>query len=192
MRIINIIGNIDESCLEEVLRQTNEIRLESSYYNPKAIKEPLLVNISSGGGSVTYGNAIIDELKSLDIPVITRSIGVSASMAYLIFLAGDYRIMEDNSVLMYHGSYNEYNGSLQMVKNNLELDAELESMGDYFITKQTDIKPEKLDYYKQRSENWYMFKDEAVENMSVTHDLSLQEVLEVVSDENHPLNYTNV
>ena len=191
MRIINIIGSIDENCLEEVLRQTNEIRLDLSY-KPNEQKEPLLVNISSGGGSVTYGNAIVDELKSLNIPIITRSIGVSASMAYLIFLAGDYRIMEDNSVLMYHGSYNEYNGSLQTVGNNLELDKELELMGDYFITSRTDIKSEKLEYYKERSQNWYMFKDEAIENMSVTHDLSLEEVLEVISNENHPLNYTNV
>ena len=125
MRIINIIGSIDENCLEEVLRQTNEIRLDLSY-KPNEQKEPLLVNISSGGGSVTYGNAIVDELKSLNIPIITRSIGVSASMAYLIFLAGDYRIMEDNSVLMYHGSYNEYNDSLQTVGNNLELDKKIE------------------------------------------------------------------
>ena len=191
MRIINIIGSIDENCLEEVLRQTNEIRLDLSY-KPNEQKEPLLVNISSGGGSVTYGNAIVDELKSLNIPIITRSIGVSASMAYLIFLAGDYRIMEDNSVLMYHGSYNEYNGSLQTVGNNLELDKELELMGDYFITSRTDIKSEKLEYYKERSQNWYMFKDEAIENMSVTHDLPLEEVLEVISNENHPLNYTNV
>ena len=100
--------------------------------------------------------------------------------------------MEDNSVLMYHGSYNEYNGSLQTVGNNLELDKELELMGDYFITSRTDIKSEKLEYYKERSQNWYMFKDEAIENMSVTHDLSLEEVLEVISNENHPLNYTNV
>ena len=73
MRIINIIGSIDENCLEEVLRQTNEIRLDLSY-KPNEQKEPLLVNISSGGGSVTYGNAIVDELKSLNIPIITRSI----------------------------------------------------------------------------------------------------------------------
>ena len=191
MKVINIIGNIDENSLEEVLRQTNEIRMELNYCTNNII-EPLIVNISSGGGSIAYGNAIIDEIRSLGIPIITRSIGISASMGYLIFLAGDYRIMEDNSILMYHGSYNEYNGSLQTVGNNLELDKELELMGDYFITSRTDIKSEKLEYYKERSQNWYMFKDEAIENMSVTHDLPLEEVLEVISNENHSLNYTNV
>ena len=111
MKVINIIGNIDENSLEEVLRQTNEIRMELNYCTNNII-EPLIVNISSGGGSIAYGNAIIDEIRSLGIPIITRSIGISASMGYLIFLAGDYRIMEDNSILMYHGSYNEYNGSI--------------------------------------------------------------------------------
>lgn len=178
MKVINIIGNIDENSLEEVLRQTNEIRMELNYCTNN-ITEPLIVNISSGGGSIAYGNAIIDEIRSLGIPIITRSIGISASMGYLIFLAGDYRIMEDNSILMYHGSYNEYNGSIPTVKNNLKLDEKLESIGDYFVTSRTNIKLEELEYYKERDKNWYMFKDEALDNGSVTHDLSLSKVIEI-------------
>lgn len=195
-RTINIIGNINEQSLSLVLEQISKAKelikenLQSVIEYNEEVKpknyiapEPVVVNISSPGGFVIYGNAIIDELRELKVPVITRCLGMAASMGYLIYLSGDYRIMGNSSTLMYHGSANSVTGTIPNLEDSLEFDKELEIIGDNLILEQTNIDKEKLDFYKDRSRNWYMFKKESLENGSTTHDLSLEDMIELVKKE---------
>jgi len=62
----------------------------------------LTVNINSPGGVVTDGLAIYNFLNSLDAKVTTKVLGIAASMASVIFMAGDERIMPESSLLMIH------------------------------------------------------------------------------------------
>jgi ATP-dependent protease ClpP protease subunit len=194
-RTINIVGQVTEQLATGIIAQISEIRksinedLETVIaYNEKVKEknfiapEPVVVNISSPGGFVIYGNAIIDELKSLNVPIITRCLGMAASMGYLIYLAGDYRIMGDSSTLMYHGSSNSLSGTLPSIEDSLDFDKALEIMGDELVLKQTKIDKEELEHYKERSRNWYMFKEEGLKNGSVTHDISLEEAIELAEE----------
>ena len=195
MKVINIIGQVTEQLATTVVSEIAELRkltnedLESVIaYNAKVKEdhfiapEPVIVNISSPGGFIIYGNAIIDELRSLNVPIITRCLGMAASMGYLIYLSGDYRIMGDSASLMYHGAGNTISGTLPNIENSLEFDKHLELLGDELVLKQTSIKKEDLDYYKDRSKNWYMFKEEGLKNGSVTHDISLEEVIDLAEE----------
>lgn len=62
----------------------------------------LNVHINSEGGVVNVGFDIYHYLKSLNIPITTVGSGMVASIATVIFMAGDRRILKDNTRFMIH------------------------------------------------------------------------------------------
>lgn len=63
------------------------------------------VNIMSPGGSVVEGLAIYDTMRSLNKKIITRAMGQAASIASIIFMAGDEREVADNAEIMVHNAW---------------------------------------------------------------------------------------
>lgn len=63
------------------------------------------VYINSYGGSVSQGFAIYNMLKSHKAKVKTICQGFACSIASIIFMAGDERIMQDASLLMIHNPW---------------------------------------------------------------------------------------
>lgn len=63
------------------------------------------VRICSDGGSVFEGLAMFHMLKEHPAKVITKNYGLAASMASVVFLAGDERIMYPGSMLMLHSPW---------------------------------------------------------------------------------------
>lgn len=63
------------------------------------------VNIMSPGGSVIEGLAIYDTMRALNKKIITRAMGQAASIASIIFMAGDEREVADNAELMVHNAW---------------------------------------------------------------------------------------
>lgn len=191
-RVINITGIVNSDMATNLLGVTSELREEINSeiaqivaHNQKVKEdyfmapEPLVVNVSCPGGQVVYGNAIIDELMDLNVPIITRSCGTSMSMGYLIYLVGDYRLMGESSTLMYHGVSNVHNGTIPDIETGVEFDKMLEQLGDDLVVQRTKITQDQLDFFKERSKNWYMLKKEALENGSATHDLDLEDAIEL-------------
>lgn len=66
---------------------------------------PLNVNIHSYGGDAMAGLAIYQMLKSHDAPVTTNVLGVAASAASLIAMAGNKRVIPENAALMVHNAW---------------------------------------------------------------------------------------
>ncbi len=62
----------------------------------------LSVHINSEGGVVNVGFDIYHYLKSLNIPITTIGSGMVASIATVIFMAGNRRILKDNTRFMIH------------------------------------------------------------------------------------------
>ena len=63
---------------------------------------PLVVEINSPGGNVWDGLSIYNMLRGRQAPVTTRVVGIAASIASIIALAGDTVEMADASLLMIH------------------------------------------------------------------------------------------
>jgi ATP-dependent Clp protease protease subunit len=72
------------------------------FLNAKDATEPIHLYISSPGGSVSDGFAIIDTMNIIEAPVYTYAMGLAASMGALIFICGTKRFMLPNSELMLH------------------------------------------------------------------------------------------
>lgn len=67
--------------------------------------DPIVVRFNSPGGSVYDGLALYDQLKAIDLhraPIITVSLGMSASMAGVLMQAGSRRIVSQNTQFMIH------------------------------------------------------------------------------------------
>lgn len=63
------------------------------------------VFINSYGGEVAEGLAIYNALKRHKAKVVTYCDGFAASIASVIFMAGDERVMNDSSLLMIHNAW---------------------------------------------------------------------------------------
>lgn len=70
--------------------------------------DPIYLYINSGGGSVTAGLTIVDNIALIKSPVYTVCYGIAASMAAVIFSVGEkgHRYMTPHSELMIHQPWN--------------------------------------------------------------------------------------
>ncbi len=86
-------------------------------------KESITVFINSVGGSVIEGMSIYNSILECKTKVKTINSGIAASIAAVIFQAGEERIMYDYSCLMYHNPYSDSGNSdddaLKIVRESL-------------------------------------------------------------------------
>ena len=75
--------------------------------------EKINVYINSYGGEVAEGLAIYNALRRHKAKVITHCEGFACSIASVIFMAGDERIMSDSSLLMIHNAWTYADGNAE-------------------------------------------------------------------------------
>lgn len=78
------------------------------------------VYISSYGGEVMEGLAIYNALKRHDAKVTTICDGFACSIASVIFMAGEERIMHDASMLMIHNAWTYASGNADELRKQAE------------------------------------------------------------------------
>ncbi len=90
----------------------------------KANGEDLEVEINSGGGSVFAGSEIYTALKSYQGKVVVRIVGLAASAASVIAMAGDRVLMSPTAQMMIHnvssyteGDYRDMEHTAEILKN---------------------------------------------------------------------------
>lgn len=78
------------------------------------------VYINSYGGEVAEGLAIYNALKRHKAKVKTYCDGFAASIASVIFMAGDERIMNESSLLMIHNAWSFVQGNAQELRKQAD------------------------------------------------------------------------
>ena len=81
-RCIFFWGEVDDESAEQVINRLLYLEMTDP-------GKPITMYISSPGGSVTSGMAILDTMKMISSPVKTVCIGLCASMASLLLSAGE-------------------------------------------------------------------------------------------------------
>lgn len=112
---VNIIGSIgsdvfSENSLRSVMKQVESV--------PDA--EEIFVNINSPGGEVTEGFAIYNYLISQNKKVTTRGVGLVASIATVVFLAGKKRELYDNTQFLIHNPWTYGEGDASALEKKAE------------------------------------------------------------------------
>ena len=96
-RVIFVTEQVDDHMMGVIVAQLLYLEAEDS-------SEPIHMYISSPGGSVMAGLAILDTMQLITAPVYTYAMGMVASMAAVLFTCGEkgHRYMLPNAEIMIH------------------------------------------------------------------------------------------
>lgn len=83
--------------------------------------EDLEVEINSGGGSVFAGSEIYTALKSYSGKVITKVVGLAASAASVIAMAGDNILISPTGQIMIHNASGGFGGDYRDMEKGAEI-----------------------------------------------------------------------
>lgn len=123
-------------------------------------KKPIYLELSSPGGWVSYGLAILDTIQSIDAPVYTVINGEVCSMAAMISIIGKKRFMTKNSVWMQHSVSDLIGDYLQHIKDRTSFLLKMEKRMDSILRKHTKLNHRQINQIKN-GELW-LFSDECV------------------------------
>lgn len=143
-------------------------------------RKPIMLYINSPGGTVVDGFAVIDAIVNSITPVYTINLALSASMAFLIFIAGHKRYALPHSEFLMHDGFTASFNSAGKVKDQIEFETvQLSNITKEYVLNHTSISDEKYDE-KERVE-WYMLPQEAksygIVDYVVSEDCSMEEIL---------------
>ena len=157
-RNIVISGEIEEGLAYEIITRINginELDNERDRILAKYNAQPIQIYINSGGGSVTDGFAIISAMEMSETPIITYGMGLVASMALAIFVAGDIRIASRFTRFMYHSiSY----GMMGHITEHEEMREEadiLQQMYNSLMFEKTKLTDDELEKIRKMKHNYY-------------------------------------
>lgn len=119
---------------------------------PAEERKPIYLYIFSPGGDVDMMWSLIDTIEASETPVFTVNMGVAASAAGLIFLAGHKRYMLSRSrVVIHEGSARMSGDAVKVMDAGESYKKTLKQMREY-ILKRTEINASVLN--KQKCHDW--------------------------------------
>ena len=112
------------SILQTIGRDVGELSSKEFIDQLKSLPsdvDQITIDINSEGGSVFEGNAIAEAIKQHPAHVTTRCIGSALSIASVIFLAGDERLVAENGWIMIHEPMSESWGTATEIRQQADL-----------------------------------------------------------------------
>ena len=143
---------------------------------PVEQRKPITIYIMSDGGYMSYMWAMLDAMLTSKTPIITVNLGVAASAASLIYLAGTKRLMMPTATVIIHEGSTEVAGDANKVMDaTRNYNKELAKMKE-FILSRTQIPPRVLN--KKAKDDWYIDANTCLE-YGVCHKIvqSLDEIM---------------
>lgn len=177
-RKLYLSDDIDEYVIDSIVRHILQYNAEDK---GKAIEErkPILLYVSSNGGSVDAGFEVIDVIRASKTPVYTINLGYNYSMALLIGIAGHKRFASKTAKFLMHDGTNFIINSGAKAQDQMEFNKKVEERIKSYVLERTNISSELYDQ-RQRVE-WYMFADEAKERGVIDYiigeDCSLDDIV---------------
>lgn len=83
-------------------------------------KKPITIKLMSPGGNVESGFAVYDAIRTSTVPVTIEAYGEVSSIAALIFLAGDKRLMSPNCRFMVHHGTADFAGEFKTIISRMD------------------------------------------------------------------------
>ena len=152
--------DIDEGVLQ-FIRLIIRFNQEDKEIKDYSKRKPIRIYITSYGGSVDVGNALISAIQLSKTPVYVYGIGPIASMAALIFISGHKRYALPMSSFLIHQGSASLGGNMGSVLDTADNFKRLEADVKKYILSRTKI-DSKL-YAKKVKTEWYLTPEEALE-----------------------------
>lgn len=93
-RLITLAGAIDMDAVTQVSELLGAMNVVS--------RDPITINIASGGGMMSAGAALYDLIRCSPAPVTTVGFGIVASAAVIVFQAGAIRLLAPTARIVLH------------------------------------------------------------------------------------------
>jgi ATP-dependent Clp protease protease subunit len=122
--------------------------------------KPITIEINSPGGSVSDGMSIINTIEHIKSPVITVISGQACSMAALISICGDKRLIYTNSYWMQHSTSDIVGDYIQYIKDRTKFLCEFEGRTEKMLRLRTKLS--NMDIAKIRSGELWLSADQAL------------------------------
>lgn len=131
--------------------------------------EPIELHINSGGGSLSDGMALINIIKTSDVPVIAI-VSNASSMATIIALACD-RILtyEDTEFMIHELAYGQM-GKLRTHKREVESSTRIQNKIDKIIIANSEIPMEDLQKHYDSGDDWFIYGDD-IRDYGMTNEI---------------------
>lgn len=162
LNIFGTIGSKDTETKDSVKKALNE-----------AGGQDVLINISSSGGSIIEGMAISEMIALYAGKTTTRGIGIVASAATIILMAGKKKEMTKNSFFMMHNSWGGVEGNAFELEKTIELLRMFDEQMAQIYTAQLESKGKLMDGDKEKT------LQEVKKMMSAETWLTAEEALEM-------------
>jgi len=94
-RSISCVTEIDEDSVNSMIMQLLYLQRQDQ-------NEEIIIYINSPGGLIMEGLALYDTMQAISNPIKTICMGTAASMASILFAAGDNRLIFPHSKVMIH------------------------------------------------------------------------------------------
>jgi ATP-dependent Clp protease protease subunit len=146
----------------------------------------IIFKLNSGGGNVYDGLALYDRIRSCKCKITMIGSGLIASMAFIIYLAGDRRICTDNVRFLNHQTKAGLEGDLTGVQIKIEEKEtkKLETMCIDIIADRTFLTPKIIQNHIRLGDK-YISSKEAL-SMGIAHEIQAEVIKETAKDETTP------
>lgn len=167
-RLFWLVGQVDTS-LYELVQHIINCNYEDRDV-PASQRKPIRIIIASPGGSLEVEQTLVAIMEASKTPVWCIAIGMCASAASMIYLAGHKRFATRNASWMFHqGGCDNLEGSYQQIMSFMaKYQMDIEEMAEFYKT-HTQF-PEELIESKLMEGDWYIGIDEAVSN-GIVHEV---------------------
>lgn len=178
-RHLELNADVDDETVDVITNNILRFNSEDKEI-PIEERQPIIIYVNSPGGELTSGISCIDSILLSKTPIYTVNICMAASMAFLIFLAGNKRYSFPHSeFLMHDGNVGYFGDSTGKARDRFEFTNSTEQMIKDFVIDHSKISEEI--YEKMYRKEWYMYPEEAKENGFVDYiigvDCDLDEIV---------------
>lgn len=171
-------ADIDQWNVEDVVKHILQFNKEDKG-KPIEERKPIILYVTSNGGSVDAGFEVIDAICASKTPVYTINLGFQYSMGFLIGIAGHKRYaMKNARFLMHDGSSFAWDSSAKL-QDQMEFQRRAEQRIKRYIMEHSNVTEK--EYEDKYRVEWYMFADEAKEKGFVDYiigeDCNIDEII---------------
>lgn len=147
-RKIYIEGNIDKESMQKVIKLLEIIvELDNTLEIPMRDRLPITISISSDGGYVDDGLALVSKilhLQEIGYTINTHAVGMVASMAFIIFVVGSSRLADRYSSLMYHQIWYTASGNINDIETQRDFSIRLQDILRNIVIEHSNLELEEL------------------------------------------------
>ena len=164
-RDIYLAGDIDSESISEVnAKMIEALKNITSFIGTYKGAELGHINIfiQSGGGSIHDMWGLIDFMLTSPVPIYTYAVGLTASAALKIFLAGSVRYVFPHATLMYHNLSAGNNGKLQDIEEWGEYLKIEQKKIEEFVKTRTLMTAKQIKDIREKKQDFYMDANQAL------------------------------